>query len=76
MADRKGFTAPERRAFLHGAKVLWEETYRWHPGVVVGTIRKDRTGRDYIAVKNTGPATKNVDAGEITRAYPGWVKKA
>lgn len=69
-----GFTAPERRAFLHGRAVLWKDGGKWRDGVVNGTIRKDATGRDYLPVRNTGPATKNVGAGETTRAYPGSVK--
>lgn len=75
-AAQKGFTAPERRAFLHGRAVQWKDGGKWHPGTVNGTIRKDVTGRDYIEVRNTGAATKNVDAGEITRAYPGSVRQA
>lgn len=73
-ASQKGFTAPERRAFLHGRAVLWKDGGKWHKGVVEGTIRKDATGRDYIAVRNTDKATRNVDQGETTRAYPGSVK--
>lgn len=75
-AAQKGFTAPERRAFLHGRAVLWKDAGKWHTGVVVGTVRKDATGRDYITVRNTDKATKNVAAGEETRAYPGSVKRA
>lgn len=75
-ASRKGFTPPERRAFLHGRAVLWKDSGKWHKGVVEGTIRQDTPGRDYIMVRNTDKATKNVAAGEITRAYPGSVKKA
>lgn len=73
-AARKGFTASERRAFLHGRAVLWKDGGRWHPGVVV-SLNKDVTGRDYATIRNTGPATKNVAAGETTRAYPGGIKK-
>jgi len=74
-AAQKGFTAAERRAFLHGLPVQWKGGGKWNPGVVNGTIRKDATGRDYIEVRNTGAATRNVDSGEITRAYPGSVRK-
>lgn len=74
-AAQKDFTAAEQRAFLHGRPVQWKDGGKWHPGVVDGTIHKDVTGREYISVRNTGEATKNVDANEVTRAYPGSVRK-
>jgi hypothetical protein len=74
-AAQKGFTAAERKVFLHGYTVQWKDGGKWHPGVVVGMIHKDATGRDYIDVRNTGAATRNVAANEVTRAYPGSVRK-
>jgi len=75
-ASQKGFTVLERRAFLHGEQVLWKDSGKWNPGKVVGSIRKDATKREYITVQNTGGRTKNVETGEVTRAYPGSVKPA
>lgn len=72
---KRGLTNAERRMFLHGVKVVWKDGAKWHPGVVV-SVNRDVTGRDYVTVRNTGKATRNVAAGEVTRAYPGYVKKA
>ena len=73
---RRTFTPAERRAFRNNRSVLWLDNRKWRTGVIVGGIGTDAAGAEYVVVLNTGHATRNVDDGETTRAYPGSVKKA
>lgn len=73
---RRAFTDAERRAFRNNRAVLWHENRKWRRGVIIGGIHTDATGAQYVVVLNTDHATRNVDDGEQTRAYPGSVKKA
>lgn len=75
-AFRRGFSAQEMKNFATGKRIEWKDDRRWHPGTVVIGPRTDLTGAMYVLVRNTGAATRNVDAGEVTRAYPGSIRRA
>lgn len=73
MAVRRRFKPTERATFVPKTEVEWLNGSHWRPGIIVGPIEIDATGRQYVGLLNQG-ATRTISDGQYVSGSPGRVR--